>query len=404
MPPMLYGCAKNLWCVFRGSYADVLFHEQTGCCCLTILEEAADPTPTEAVVAAATAAADTGAWGGGDLLEEEEEEEESATSTTALRSKDPLTGTGGRKLPGSKISRFVGVCWNTQKQKWEAKIDVNGKRRRLGFFNDDEEAARKYDKQAALLNKPVNFPQDYKGQDQARKRSSNTSRFVGVSWNRQLQRWDVKICSNGKQNYVGVFKDEQEAARKYDEQASLLNKPVNFPEEGQDQAVKRRKKNDSAGKGGNDDDDDDMEDDDSFGTWVNRYITAENAKEYVESLPPEGSLPSDQAAPEMMMAATSDKGSHDDDSGDIGPNEMSFDSLYLGLCRLSSISSSDSFTPSSSSRSSFSSLSLSSSSSSSSSSSLSSSLSSSKANASSEERRRKRNMSARSPAVANRFE
>ena len=38
------------------------------------------------------------------------------------------------------------------------------------------------------------------------------------------------------------FNDEKEAACKYDEQAALLNKPVNFPQhEGQEQAVKQRK-------------------------------------------------------------------------------------------------------------------------------------------------------------------
>jgi hypothetical protein len=43
--------------------------------------------------------------------------------------------------------------------------------------------------------------------------------------------------------HLGLFHDEKEAACKYDEQAALRNKPVNFPQhEGQEQAVKRAPK------------------------------------------------------------------------------------------------------------------------------------------------------------------
>ena len=67
-------------------------------------------------------------------------------------------------------SKFVGVCWHKQKKKWKAEIRIDGKIKHLGYFHDEKEAACKYDEQAALLNKPVNFPQ-HEGQEQAVKRA-----------------------------------------------------------------------------------------------------------------------------------------------------------------------------------------------------------------------------------------
>ena len=57
------------------------------------------------------------------------------------------------------------------------------------------------------------------------------------------EEWEAQITIDGKLKHLGLFHDEKEAACKYDEQAALLNRPVNFPQhEGQEQAVKMRKK------------------------------------------------------------------------------------------------------------------------------------------------------------------
>jgi hypothetical protein len=47
-------------------------------------------------------------------------------------------------------SRFKGVSWHKKSNKWQALIGVNGKVIHLGHFDDEIEAAKKYD-MAALL-------------------------------------------------------------------------------------------------------------------------------------------------------------------------------------------------------------------------------------------------------------
>merc|ERR1712185_608841 len=173
-------------------------------------------------------------------------------------------------------SKFVGVTWHKQNKKWMAEIMIDGKSKHLGLFDNEKEAACKYDEQAVLLKKPVNFPQ-HEGQDQAVKQRNDRSKvpdvmrrskFVGVSWDKVKKKWKASIRIDGKKKTLGYFDNEKEAACKYDEQAALLNKPVNFPQhEGQEQAVKRAPKGSgpkakSHAKSSKDSDDEQDEDED----------------------------------------------------------------------------------------------------------------------------------------------
>jgi hypothetical protein len=40
------------------------------------------------------------------------------------------------------------------------------------------------------------------------------SKFVGVTWNRRAQIWEVRIYAQGRNTYIGSFDNETEAARK----------------------------------------------------------------------------------------------------------------------------------------------------------------------------------------------
>ena len=42
-----------------------------------------------------------------------------------------------------RFSQYVGVCWNRRARKWAAQSRVDGRTIYLGYFSDEEEAARK---------------------------------------------------------------------------------------------------------------------------------------------------------------------------------------------------------------------------------------------------------------------
>ena len=94
-------------------------------------------------------------------------------------------GESGLLLPGSdwnseegKQSKFRGVCWDKSKPKWMASIKIEARPKFLGYFDNEEAAARKYDEHASSLGRPLNFPSE--GQAQATKGKS--SMFRGVHW------------------------------------------------------------------------------------------------------------------------------------------------------------------------------------------------------------------------------
>jgi len=60
---------------------------------------------------------------------------------------------------GSSSSAYFGVSRNRQKNSnvWVSRITVDGKGQRLGVFDSEEEAARRYDERAEDLGRPLNF-------------------------------------------------------------------------------------------------------------------------------------------------------------------------------------------------------------------------------------------------------
>ncbi|KAK3273993.1 hypothetical protein CYMTET_17800, partial [Cymbomonas tetramitiformis] len=143
-------------------------------------------------------------------------------------------------------SRYRGVSWRKSNRKWWAKIFAKGTTLNVGFFEDEEEAARAYDSEARRLrgsDAKTNFHED--GGNAApsaaavladapqEKGKACSSRYRGVCWHKSNRKWWAHIYAFGRKRSVGFFKDKEEAARAYDCEARRLrgsNAVTNFPE------------------------------------------------------------------------------------------------------------------------------------------------------------------------------
>ena len=107
------------------------------------------------------------------------------------------------------VSKYVGVSWHVEIKKWVAGVRKDGKQVYLGRFTSEEEAARRYDQEAAELGYPLNFPSD----GQARAVKEGSSRFEGVDWHHSRQLWEARGLEHGTFVPLGFFATEDEAAR-----------------------------------------------------------------------------------------------------------------------------------------------------------------------------------------------
>ena len=80
-----------------------------------------------------------------------------------------------------------------------------------------------------LISQRENLSKDKKG---------GTSKYVGVSWGNQMNKWRSDIAINGKQKYLGCFHSEEAAAEAYQDELNKLNLfSSDFCEEGKHEII-----------------------------------------------------------------------------------------------------------------------------------------------------------------------
>jgi hypothetical protein len=133
-------------------------------------------------------------------------------------------------------SRFWGVSWKRKDKKWHAYYnDADGKDRSVGFFDDEEEAARAVNKairDAGLEGKRRTNAVDATGAlvpksghhnardrsavvapDPSRDLTATTSKFWGVTWNKRDRRWQARYKdAHGKRRNLGLHDTQEDAA------------------------------------------------------------------------------------------------------------------------------------------------------------------------------------------------
>lgn len=107
-------------------------------------------------------------------------------------------------------SQYVGVCWNKRRKLWQSTIRIYKKRYFLGCFIDEKDAGEIYNE--ALNNLENNtFNEWYLTLDKKVK----TSKYKGVSFSKERNKWHSEITINSKRKNLGFFKSEEEAYKEY---------------------------------------------------------------------------------------------------------------------------------------------------------------------------------------------
>jgi hypothetical protein len=103
-------------------------------------------------------------------------------------------------------SKYTGVSWKKNRNKWVANIKINGEKKHLGYFILEEAAAEAYQNALKMLNEgDLSFmkPKEY------------SSGYKGVSWKKKISKWVANIKIDGKLKHLGYFTSEEEAAEAY---------------------------------------------------------------------------------------------------------------------------------------------------------------------------------------------
>ena len=79
----------------------------------------------------------------------------------------------------------------------------------MGYFDDEAEAALTYDTEARKLlgvKARLNFPSVANGEQ-----GSNTSKYRGVCWCKQKNKWEATFQKEKKRIHLGFFDDDDKA-------------------------------------------------------------------------------------------------------------------------------------------------------------------------------------------------
>jgi hypothetical protein len=157
-----------------------------------------------------------------------------------------LPVTVGEQKKQRTSSRYTGVYWCKAGSSYRVTVrDQQTKRRRcIGYFASEEDAARAYDCAAVQAHGPGtkrNFPDETISEPPVtvgeERKQRTSSRFLGVSWHKANSSFRVQLMRDPQTKrrlHIGYYASEEDAARAYDCAAVQVHGPDarrNFPAE-----------------------------------------------------------------------------------------------------------------------------------------------------------------------------
>jgi hypothetical protein len=129
-------------------------------------------------------------------------------------------------------SKYKGVHCHVKTGKWHATVHLKGHKQKYGgCFNDEIDAAKRVNQlcdelKIPLKNHGISMP-DQQLQVPVKKKASQ---FKGITYDKQNDKWIVRLQLKGKLMYGGRFNDEVDAAKKVNEICIAFEMPPHNPE------------------------------------------------------------------------------------------------------------------------------------------------------------------------------
>lgn len=131
-----------------------------------------------------------------------------------------IARSGKKDINKNHSSQYIGVYWVAKDKRW----CVAFQSKKYGYFLVEEDAAKKFDSICWKILKDktkLNFPEiDYDifipplpTKIKFSKRKNSSSKYIGVSWNKNTKKWQTFVRLNNVQIGLGSYSSEIEAAK-----------------------------------------------------------------------------------------------------------------------------------------------------------------------------------------------
>jgi len=99
-------------------------------------------------------------------------------------------------------SKYTGVSLIKSRGKWQSMIQISGKQKSLGCFDTEEEASQYYQDALKSIEE---------GTEVRTNVNKKSSKYKGVTWDKQMHKWRSSAWINGKTKFLGLFNCETAA-------------------------------------------------------------------------------------------------------------------------------------------------------------------------------------------------